>query len=313
MLHVLRPGLLTTVQDRGRWGYQAYGVPVAGAMDEVSHRLANALVGNGPDAATLEVTIVGPELEFEDQRAVAVAGARFELTVDGRSAPLDERVLVGRGSQLRFGRRTSGTRAYLAVEGGIDLPAVLGSRSTHVASRLGGLDGRPLARGDRLPLGGRTSRHSGRNPAPRPIEALLVGGPSIRILIGPNQESFTRDAVDVLRSSPYVVGVNSDRMGYRLEGPSLAPLRAGDIISEATPLGTLQVPPSGQPILLMADRHTAGGYPKIATVISADVHRAGQLGPGDQVSFEVCSPREAIAALRAQEHLLAAFEARALA
>ena len=151
-IHVVKAGMLTTIQDRGRWGLQAQGVPVAGPMDPRSHRLANALVGNDPTAATLEVTLVGPELEFDDERMVAVAGAEFELTIDGRSAPFNAAFLVAAGAQLRFGRRLRGSRAYLAVEGGIAVPPVLGSRATHVISAMGGIQGRPLKAGDLLPL-----------------------------------------------------------------------------------------------------------------------------------------------------------------
>jgi antagonist of KipI len=313
MLHVIKPGLLTTIQDRGRWGYQAYGMPVAGPMDDVSHRIANAIVGNRPDRATLEVTLIGPELEFEDGRAVAVAGADFDVSVDGHSIPRFERVVVNAAARLRFGPRRWGSRAYVAIEGGIDVPPVFGSRATHVASRIGGIDGRALAAGDRLPLGA-AARRMARAIAAHEIEHLSDEAVrSIRIMAGPNQESFATEALDILLAAPYIVGIHSDRMGFRLEGAALGHSRGGDIISEATPLGAIQVPSSGQPILLMADRQTTGGYPKLATVVSADIHRAGQLGPGDRLSFAVCTRREAVEALLAQERVLASLEARATA
>lgn len=310
ILRVVKPGLLTTIQDRGRWGYQSLGVPVSGPMDPRSHRIANALVRNDADAATLEVTLVGPELEFEDERVVAVAGARFALTLDGRSAPLHRSFVAPAGSRLRFGRCLRGARAYVAVAGGIAVPSVFGSRATHLASAMGGIDGRALMAGDRVPLGDR--------PRTRPVDVLQVQSPidlpdrpaQIRVLPGPNQEYFTADTLEVLQSEPYVVASDSDRMGFRLEGPTLTDTRGGDIISDATPLGSLQVPASGQPILLMADRQTTGGYPKIATAISADIGLAGQLGPGDRVSFVVCSRRDALAALVAQERALMALEAK---
>jgi antagonist of KipI len=310
-IHVIKPGMLTTIQDRGRWGLQANGVPVAGPMDPCSHRLANALVGNDPAAATLEVTLVGPELEFDAERVVSVAGAEFELTMDGRSVPAHAPFLVAAGAQLRFGRRLRGARAYLAVEGGIDVPRTLGSRATHVISAMGGLDGRALVAGDQLPLG-ESTRTSGAaiGPPRAPIAALPERQARIRVLAGPQQDYFTADALDVLQSAPYTISNTSDRMGFRLQGPRLAHSRGADIISDATPLGVLQVPASGQPILLMADRQTSGGYPKIATVISADISVAGQLGPGDAIVFAVCSPREALAALIAQERALMAVESR---
>jgi antagonist of KipI len=182
---VIKPGMLTTVQDLGRWGLQARGVPVAGPMDPWSHRLANALVGNDRAAATLEITLLGPELEFEDERLAAVAGAEFEIVVDGRPAPWNTPFLIPGGSRLRFGRREQGVRAYLAIAGGIAVPPVLGSRATHVVSGLGGLAGRPLRAEDRLPLG---DEASARGPAPAldgPMIPFPAGDATVRVLPGP--------------------------------------------------------------------------------------------------------------------------------
>ncbi|PYR56892.1 MAG: KipI antagonist [Acidobacteria bacterium] len=309
-LLVVKAGLLTTIQDRGRWGLQARGVPVAGPMDPCSHRLANALAGNDVDAATLEVTLIGPELEFDDERVIAVAGAEFELTVDGRNVPANAAFVVASGSCLRFGRRLRGARAYVAMSGGVGVAPTLGSRATHVISAMGGLDGRPLKAGDRVPLGDPMRARNTMSAQPRsPLFALPEGRARIRVLAGPQQDYFAPDALDVLQSASYTISHTSDRMGFRLEGPVLTHARGADIISDATPLGVLQVPASGLPILLMADRQTTGGYPKIATVISADISVAGQLAPGDAISFSVCSPREALAALIAQERALMAVEA----
>jgi len=308
-LSIIKSGMLTTIQDRGRWGFQSRGVPVAGPMDPLSHRLANILVGNAADAAALEVTLLGPEIEFEDERVVAVAGAEFELALDGRAAPVNAPFVVAAGSRLVFGVRRRGARAYVAVAGGIDNPLVLGSRSTHVTSALGGLDGRPLRAGDRLPLGRAESSSRAATPLPDPIVDLPGSRARLRILPGPQADYFAPDALDALQSEPYTIGQNSDRMGFRLQGAALAHARGADIISDATPLGTLQVPASGQPILLMADRQTTGGYPKIATVITADMPIAGQLGPGDEIAFGVCSMREAMAALIAQERALLRLDA----
>ena len=309
-LVVVKAGLLTTIQDRGRWGLQARGVPVAGPMDPCSHRLANALAGNDVDAATLEVTLIGPELEFDDERVIAVAGAEFELTVDGRNVPANAAFVVASGSCLRFGRRLRGARAYVAMSGGVGVAPTLGSRATHVISAMGGLDGRPLKAGDRVPLGDPMRARNTMSAQPRsPLFALPEGRARIRVLAGPQQDYFAPDALDVLQSASYTISHTSDRMGFRLEGPVLTHARGADIISDATPLGVLQVPASGLPILLMADRQTTGGYPKIATVISADISVAGQLAPGDAISFSVCSPREALAALIAQERALMAVEA----
>jgi antagonist of KipI len=278
-------------------------------MDPCSHRVANALVGNGPDAAALEITLAGPELEFDDERVAAVAGAQFALTVDGRTQGMHVPFVVPRGSRLRFGARARGSRAYLAVAGGIAVPRVLGSRSTHVGSRMGGLGGRALRAGDALPLG---------RPAGEPRRMIESPGVStltppgtdgrIRVVPGPQHDRFATDALDMLQSAPYTIQTASDRMGYRLQGPVLRHAAGADIISDATPFGAIQAPASGEPVLLLADRQTTGGYPKIATVITADIGRAGQLAPGDRLAFDICTRGEALAALIRQEQTLRAIE-----
>ncbi len=299
---VERAGLLTTVQDGGRWGYQSRGVPVAGPMDPVSHRLANAMVGNPSSAATLEVTLTGPHLEFDDERIVAVVGAEFE------GVPANVAFAASRARPLVFGRRVRGARAYVAISGGIDVPLVLGSRATHVPSGMGGLHGRALRSGDSLPLG---APAPGQRPRAARVDEVLRSsgsGETLRVLPGPQQDRFASDALDGLVSATYRLDAHSNRVGYRLNGPALRHLDGADIISDATPIGSIQVPASGNPILLMADRQTTGGYAKIATVISADVFRAGQLAPGDDVRFVVCSMEEALDALRRQEHALRSVE-----
>jgi antagonist of KipI len=308
MLRIIRPGLLTTIQDRGRWGYQSKGVPVAGPMDLRSHRIANALVGNVSDEATLETTLVGPEIEFEDERLVAVAGAEFALHLDDRPVPIGEAFVARAGAHLRFGHRARGARAYVGVSGGIEVPFVLGSRSTHVVTRMGGFEGRALAAGDRVALGmpGRRSPIAGAAAPASDVEQAAV-----RVLPGPHLDAFPADALNALQAGHYVVSGESDRMAFRLEGPVIAHAKGADILSEATLIGELQVPASGEPILLMADRQTSGGYPAIATVIAADLPRVGQLAPGDAIAFSVCSRAEAIAALIAEERRVMALEQEA--
>jgi antagonist of KipI len=309
-INILKAGLQTTVQDLGRWGFQALGVPVAGAMDWQSHRVANALVGNTQHAATLEVLLTGPELEFEDARVVAVAGADFDLTVDGSPVSMHAPFTVAKGSRVLFGARRRGARGYLAVSGGIAVPKVFGSRATHLGSRMGGLDGRALMVGDHLPLGLTTKVRLMPDTTYYPA---IPGKPglTLRILPGPQQDKFADDALNILQSAPYTVQSESDRMGFRLAGPRLLHTRGADIISDATPLGALQVPASGQPLLLMADRPTTGGYPKIATVVTADIPMAAQLAPGDTASFKLCTALEGLAALVAIERSLMALEGRA--
>ncbi len=317
VLHVIRPGLQTTVQDLGRWGWQSRGVSVSGVMDPWSFRIANALVGNRPDAAALEISFVGPEVEFEDRRVIAVTGAEFALALDGQPVPMSVAFAVAAGSRLRFGERMRGVRAYLAIADGIDVPSVLGSRSTHVASQMGGFEGRALAAGDRVPLG--VSQLNRRIP-PAIQHGLSIASSSramsaqntrVRVLPGPQPDWFSDAALDTLQVSPYTIATNSDRMGFRLEGPTVTLVRDASMISDVTPLGTVQVPGDGQPILLMADRQTTGGYARIATVISADIGTVAQLGPGDRLQFAVCSRRDAITARVAQEQALMAFESMA--
>ena len=300
---VLRPGLLTTVQDLGRWGYQDRGVPVAGPMDSFSHRLANRLVGNDEQAAALEVTLVGPELRAAGELVCAVTGALFEVFVNDRRVECGQAFHVANGATLRFGRRLAGARSTLAFRGGIDVPPVLGSRATSLISGMGPFGGRALAAGDLVPIG-RAATTTPARPAGQPLR-LPEGGARLRAIPGPQETRFASVALERLFSSPFIVTTQSNRMGYRLEGPELLYGEKPDILSDATPLGSLQVPGSGQPILLMADRQTTGGYPKIATVISADVPVAGQLAPGDWIRFVPCTRTDALDALNRLERRLA--------
>jgi antagonist of KipI len=302
---VYRAGLLTSIQDSGRWGTQALGVPVAGPMDSWSHRLANLLAGNNPAAAALEITAVGPELVFEEPRTVAIAGAEFEGFLDGARwttpAVLDARA----GSRLVFGARSRGFRAYLAVAGGFDVPTVLGSRATDLRSGFGGMQGRALRDGDRLIAGeGGASR---RRPAAAPPPPKLPGNPSsLRVMPGPDEGDG--EVFAALTRALFAVAPQSDRMGYRLHGERI-PAVAAPYVSGPVVAGAIQVPPSGDLLLLMAERQTTGGYPVAGVVITADLPLAGQLAPGDRVSFEPCGLEEAISALIAREQALLALEA----
>lgn len=299
ILHVVKPGLQTTVQDLGRVGHQAAGVPVAGPMDVFSHRLANQLVGNPPGAATLEITLMGPELQIEADTTMAVAGAEFDIVCDQRMVAVGSSFGVSRGQRLRFGRRLKGARAYLAVTGGIATPPVLGSRATHLVSHMGGLDGRALVAGDRLPV---ASGPSACPPRKSMGLTLPTGGRArLRILPGPQVEWFRPEAWRVLTGGAFRISPMSNRMGYRLEGSSLPRLLDDELISQAVCFGSVQVPAAGLPILLMADRQTTGGYPKVAEVISADLPLAAQLAPGEFIEFVMCSRADAVAALIARE------------
>jgi antagonist of KipI len=295
MIAVLKPGLLTTVQDAGRWGFQHQGIPVGGPMDPWSHARANRLVGNDPSAATLEVTIAGPRLRFEDAAVLAISGACFPVRVGARLVEMERPIDVGAGDEIEMGRSTSGARAYLAVRGGIDVPRVLGSRATHLPSGLGGVHGRAVVAGDRLPVG--RQHTSDVDWTPSVPSFVLADQPVARVLAGPDEDEG--QWLETLTSGRYQISPESNRMGYRLRGPTVA-VPPADRSSAPTPIGTIQVPSSGLPIVLMADRQTTGGYARVATVISADLGVLGQLKPGDWLAFEPCSHADALAALRAR-------------
>jgi antagonist of KipI len=304
---VIEPGLFTTVQDGGRWGQQASGVPISGAMDWIAHRTANALVGNEPSAATLEATLVGPKIRFEQQTTVAIAGADLGAVVDGARVPMCTPVTCPPGGVLRFSGRIAGARASIAADGGIEVPRVLGSRSTHVLSRMGGAGGRVLVPGDRLGLGAARTVARRRRTSDAAAHAPH-GGARLRIMSGPQYDFFPDDALELLEQTRFTVASQSNRMGYRLQGPPIPRLPDREMISDAAFTGALQIPGSGEPILLMADRQTTGGYPQLAVVITADLPLAAQLVPGDWVEFRLCSRADAISALVAQEARLLAFD-----
>ena len=282
-------------------GYQGLGVPVSGPMDAYSHRLANQVLGNDPMAAALEITLLGPELVADGDITCAAAGAEIDVTVDGVAVPRHAPFRVASGSRLRCGARGKGTRMTLAVAGGFDLPPTLGSRATHMVSRMGPFGGRPLRAGDVLPIGSSVPQDP--RGAVTPLD-LPDGGASVRVVPAAHRERFTDEAWERLVRTRFTVSSQSNRMGYRLEGPALAHAGAADILSEAMPVGAVQVPASGQPILLMAERQTTGGYATIANVITADLPIAGQLAPGDWIAFSPVTHDEAVAALRAREAAL---------
>jgi antagonist of KipI len=289
--------MFTTVQDLGRWGFQSRGVPVSGALDWYAHRLANRLLGNAPTMATLEVTLIGPHVRFEADAVFAVTGAEFRLTLDGAPIEMNRPIEAGSGAILKFGARLQGARAYVAIAGGVDVPEVLGSRSTHVLTSMGGYHGRALRAGDKLPIG---VRGNGQGvSAPRPLSFA----PSIAKLraVPADWRLFAH-----LTSQRFRVSPQSDRMGYRLDGIPIGNAPSGELISTAVPTGAIQVPPTGQPILLMNDHATTGGYAIAGTVITADLPFAGQLAPGDWIEFEACSIETADAELRHLEDALGA-------
>jgi antagonist of KipI len=302
-LRVERAGLLTTVQDLGRDGYGRFGLATAGTLDDYACRWANLLVGNEPGAAVLELTLLGPALVYEGAAPVvaALTGADCGATRNDEPLPRWRTIVLMPGDQLDLGACKSGARAYLAVAGGIAVPPALGSRATDQRAGLGGLAGRAVQAGDRLPLA---------PPATLPAESLALPAArvprydreiAVRVVLGPQDDRFTEDAIVTFLSSPYTVTRAADRMGLRLDGAPLtfhAGPAAADILSEGLATGAIQVPAHGQPIILLADHQTTGGYAKLATVSSADLWRLGQARPGDSIRFRAVPVAEAQAVAR---------------
>lgn len=313
LLHLIEPGLLTTVQDRGRYGYQRYGVPVSGAMDEFALRMANVLVGNDQGAAALEITVQGPTIEFLAPTWIAITGADLSATLDERTVSLWQSVQVHAGSVLAFGDPRDGMRAYLAVRGGIDVPIVMGSRSTYLKGRFGGLQGRALRKGDRLSTLPPDRSDFVPKRLPKNYTAPLYGGSHrLRVITGPQQDAFDRGALSAFLGSRYKVSSQSDRMGYALDGPKIEHRDGADIISDGNPPGAIQVPGDGVPRILLADRGTTGGYTKIATVITSDLSKLAQALPVHAIAFRQVSLQEAQDALREREALIRSVERQGL-
>lgn len=316
-------GFLTTVQDLGRTGFRQSGVSIGGALDPHALRVANAVVGNEENAAGLEVTLGKLRFEFEDDRLVAWTGGDFSVRIGDENLPAGHAAVVGKGDELTMNAPNRGGRAWLAISGGVDVPRVLGSRSTDLRGNFGGHAGRALRDGDVIPLF-KERRFTNRRPmsdgdleiaapwisewsAPANWSAIQRDAPILRFVRGTDWGRFSPEAQRSLVTSAFTVTSDSDRMGARLDGPELARIDPGDLLSEAVAPGTVQVPPNGQPILLLGDCQTIGGYPKIAHVITVDLPIAAQLSPGDRVRFQEVPVEEARRLLREREGDFARF------
>ncbi|SKA38861.1 Allophanate hydrolase subunit 2 [Enhydrobacter aerosaccus] len=308
-LKVVRPGLFDTLQDMGRTGYMALGMPTAGAMDRIGLVLANALAGNKPGTAGLEIGVMGPDLLVEaDSVRVALVGPLSPSLIDGPDAPpkpldSDRSHLLKRGQILKVGMVEGSSTAYLAVSGGFALPAFMGSLSTYARAGIGGFDGRKLSAGDTLPLAQTDVPARDERKLAQPFD---YGKGPVRIVWGPQEEYFSEQGRKTFVEAEYRVSKEADRMGIRFEGPVIEhatpPAKGGaDIISDGIAPGAIQVPGAGLPIVLLADRQTVGGYPKIATVASVDLPRLGRLLPGQVVRFTAVTVEEAETLRRDQE------------
>ena len=302
MISILDAGPLTTVQDLGRCGQLRYGVPQSGAIDRFGLIVANRLVGNRDDAAGLECTLLGPTFAVDRSCAIAVTGAESKVTLNGSDMPQWVTIALNPDDVVRIHAARSGLRSYVAFSGGIDVPVLLGSRSTYVRGAFGGHEGRALRRGDRLRMF---------DAAPCPPWALARDTipsytiePVLRVVLGPQADRFTADGIATLLQSVYRLSPQSDRMGARLQGDRIGHRQGHDIISDGTALGSVQVPGDGLPIVLLVDRQSTGGYTKIATVCSFDIGRIGQLRPGQSLRFTAIDVVEAHRLLRAADTAL---------
>jgi biotin-dependent carboxylase-like uncharacterized protein len=303
VVRVESPGLLSTVQDAGRYGYAHLGISPGGAADPLAMRIANRVVGNDENAAVLEMTLLGATVEFEESCVVALAGADCDCRIGNETAPMWRAFAVQAGAILACGPMTRGTRTYLAVQGGFDVPEVLASASTNLSAHFGGHEGRSLRKGDVLRIGKARSREMQKWEAN--AKAQLYADWPLRVTRSTQQEWFDGNTFERFLTSTYLTSEDSNRSGLRLKGAILKPQRESELMTEGVSLGAVQVPPNGQPIILFVDQQTTGGYPKIANVIAADMHRVGQLRPRDEVRFMEVTISEAVMLLREQEEWLA--------
>ncbi|MFK4329906.1 antagonist of KipI [Bacillus sp. RC240] len=305
-VEVLHAGMFTTVQDLGRSHYQQYGVPVGGAMDKNALRMINMLVGNEENEAGLEITIMGPKMLIKKTTLLAIGGADMEPLLNGERIPLWRPILAEEGSMLCLGKAKSGCRVYVTFAGGINIDCTMGSKSTYIRAALGGIEGRMLKKGDYFQIG------TGAEVASRFIQNLqeekriktkwaicndalpkYKKHPILRVITDFEYDQFTEESIKSFFSKEYKVSNYADRMGYRLDGDVLNRVEEIEILSSPVTFGTIQVPNGGQPIILMADRQTTGGYPRIGNVISVDLPLLAQLKPGDYVTFEKITMEDA--------------------
>ena len=286
-IKIINPGAMTTVQDEGRFGYMDSGISESGAMDKYSYRKANYLVGNKNGEALLEITLMGPEMTFDCDTLFGYMGAEMEATLDGEQIERGRTYLAKEGQNLKFGFAKNGIRAYLAFAGGVDVPVVLGSRSTNIKCSIGGFEGRKLQAGDTLKIGPSKYMTHGmrrilkRKVTPKEYKSEI----QVRVILGPQDDYFTESGIIDFLGEAYKVSTDIDRMGIRLEGAGIEAKTPTDIVSDGITFGSIQVTSSGMPIILMADHQTTGGYAKIATVVSEDLQYLAQARPGDVIRF----------------------------
>jgi KipI family sensor histidine kinase inhibitor len=303
LFQVMKPGLLTTVQDEGRFGYLKYGIPISGAMDTFSFVLANLLVGNDPNDSCLETTLVGPELQAMAETQIAITGGDSSPQINGRDVPMWHTLKLQKGDKVSLGKMESGCRAYVSVRGGINAVLVLGSRSTYLRGGFGGINGRPLKAGD-VVEGPDMPFLQAERALPEELKPQFKNHFTISVVLGPQDDMFTEQGLNTFLSCQYKVTLEADRMGYRLQGPLIEHKAEAEIVSDALLPGAVQVPKNGQPIVIMRDAQTTGGYPKIAVAPTSDVSLLGQARPNDTVEFSAITMSEAHEKLLEHNRLL---------
>lgn len=291
-IDVMNGGILTTIQDSGRYGYQELGIPTSGVMDDYNYRLANILVGNNLDEAVLEMTYFGPTLKFNEDLTLAITGSDMNPKINGIAAPMFETIKVKAGDTLQFGKVNEGVRGYIAFGGSIDVPLVNGSKSTHIKTKMGGMSGRALKAKDTLDI--KKSKEKTMRRIPEKYLPKFNHCNVLRVVLGPQDDYFTEKGIhDLCKSGGYQVTKDFDRMGIRLKGTAIEHKETADIISDGTNFGSIQVPANGQPIILVADRQTTGGYTKIANVITPDLPKLAQVSFLDKILFQEVTIEEA--------------------
>lgn len=298
MLKVIQAGMLTTIQDNGRFGYLAFGLPRAGYMDRYAARMANILCGNLQDTAVLEMTLSGGAYEFTKSCQIAICGADMAPVINSLPVDMWKTIDVPRGAVLEMGFAQNGCRAYLSIAGGFDVPEVMGSRSTYTRAGVGGAKGRALRISDEIDYSGTRTTGTKDIILPAALRPKYEGAISLRVLLGPQDDMFTDEGLETMFNSEYSVSDEADRMGYRMEGPAIRHKGKADIVSDALCVGAIQVPGNGKPIVMMVDCGTTGGYTKIGTVIGADLSKLAQAKPQDKVRFIRCTEMDAMMALR---------------
>ena len=305
---IKKPGLLSTIQDLGRTGYKRYGIISSGSMDQIAHRIANMLVLNEEDVEAIEITMKGPVIQFQNDAVIAITGGQLSPAINEEKVEMYRPVLVREGDVLSFGRAKGGIRSYLAVHGGFSVERVMQSSSTYLRAGIGGYKGRALQKGDVLPLKKTISIEEWDKPikwsAKRFSHSQDRMPKTIRVIKGLQYDAFTEDSQRSFEEKEYTVMPDSDRMGYRLDGENLSLKEQREFISEAVSFGTIQVPADGQPIILMADSQTLGGYAKLAQTATVDRSILAQLKPGERLTFKVIGLNEAQRLLIEQEQEL---------